>query len=157
MLFLYGLTVGANNLNSVAASVLPSGWVINNARSISDSGQITGVATYTSNGSSQSQAYVLSLAQAVPGDANLDGKVDVNDLTIVLSTSARQRDELGHGRLQRRRQSRRQRPDDHPLALWPDGEHFHQRRPFRRARTRRLVLLAMAAAAVSACIGRRFK
>ena len=30
-------------------------------------------------------AFVLSLPQALPGDANLDSKVDINDLTIVLS------------------------------------------------------------------------
>ena len=77
----YGLTAGVTDLNTLAASVLPAGWVLNTARGINDSGEIVGTGTYNGN----SLAYTLSLPQAIPGDANLDGKVDVNDLTIVLS------------------------------------------------------------------------
>ena len=36
----YGISVGANDLNALAASVLPSGWFLNTARSINDAGQI---------------------------------------------------------------------------------------------------------------------
>ena len=80
----YGLSLGPNDLNTLAtnAGVLPSGWVITNARGINDSGQITGSAT---DSNSVSHAFVLSLPQALPGDANLDGTVDINDLTIVLA------------------------------------------------------------------------
>jgi hypothetical protein len=35
--------------------------------------------------SSQTQFQAFALIATLPGDANLDGKVDVNDLTIVLS------------------------------------------------------------------------
>jgi probable HAF family extracellular repeat protein len=63
-------------------SLLPadSGWTsLTWARSISDNGYITGSGIY--NG--VVQAYRLRLA--LPGDANLDSKVDVNDLTKVLT------------------------------------------------------------------------
>ena len=81
----YGLSAGVtdlNNLNSeLGYTVIPSGWTVNTARSINDAGQIVGTATYGGN----SYAYILSLPQALPGDANLDGRVDINDLTIVLA------------------------------------------------------------------------
>ena len=76
-----GLPIGVNDLNTLAASALPSGWVLNTAKGINDAGQIIGSATYNGSG----YAYILSLPQALPGDANLDGKVDINDLTAVLS------------------------------------------------------------------------
>ena len=46
-----------------------------------------------------------------PGDANGDGKVDINDLTIVLSDFGQTGMTLGHGRFYRRRQGGHQRPD----------------------------------------------
>ena len=61
--------------------MLPSGWVLNVADGINDAGQIAGYGTYNGN----SLGFVLTLPQALPGDANLDGKVDINDLTIVLA------------------------------------------------------------------------
>jgi hypothetical protein len=51
---------------------------------VDDNGDIVG---YGSNGASGTQGLVLS--PALPGDANTDGKVDVNDLTIVLSNFGR--------------------------------------------------------------------
>ena len=48
----------------------------------------------------------------LPGDANGDGKVDVNDLTDRAEPLRSERQELEHGRLHRRRQGQRQRPDD---------------------------------------------
>ena len=77
----YGLSAGVTDLNTLAASVLPSGWVLNTAKGINDAGEIVGTGTYDGN----SLAYTLSLPQALPGDAILNGKVDINDLTIVLS------------------------------------------------------------------------
>jgi probable HAF family extracellular repeat protein len=77
----YGLSVGANDLNIVAASALPSGWVLNTARSINDAGQIAVSASYGGN----FHACMITLPQAVPGDANLDGVVDINDLGKVLT------------------------------------------------------------------------
>ena len=76
-----GLPTGVYDLNTLVASVIPSGYVLNTARSINDAGQIAGTASYEG----ESRAYILSLPQALPGDANLDGKVDINDLTIVLA------------------------------------------------------------------------
>ena len=77
----YGLSVAANDLNTLAAA-LPSGWSITSVRGVNDAGQIVGSAE---DASTQYHSIMLSLPQAVPGDANLDGKVDINDLTIVLA------------------------------------------------------------------------
>jgi probable HAF family extracellular repeat protein len=66
------------DLNSLIASA--SGWTLSKAGAINDSGQIV-VGGY--NPSGQYDAFLLT--PAIPGDANLDGSVDVNDLTIVLS------------------------------------------------------------------------
>jgi probable HAF family extracellular repeat protein len=79
----YGLPAGAYNLTTLAtnAGLLPPGWVIT-AESINDAGQISGTVIDTN---SDNHALILSLPQALPGDALLDGKVDINDLTIVLA------------------------------------------------------------------------
>ena len=54
--------------------------MLNSACGINDAGQVTGWAT---NASGQLRAFLLT--PTLPGDANLDGKVDINDLTIVLA------------------------------------------------------------------------
>jgi hypothetical protein len=60
-----------NNLTS-----LPAGWTLEDATGINSSGQIVGDAA---NG----HAFLLTPLE--PGDANGDGRVDINDLTIVLA------------------------------------------------------------------------
>jgi probable HAF family extracellular repeat protein len=59
-----------NNLTS-----LPSGWMLEDATAINASGQICG---WGNKG-----AFLLTPIE--PGDANGDGRVDINDLTIVLA------------------------------------------------------------------------
>ena len=80
--FVYGL--GGNDtmqdMNTAFAAYVPAGWSLAAATAIDNNGDIVG---YGSNGSAGTQGFVL--APALPGDANLDGKVDVNDLTVVLS------------------------------------------------------------------------
>jgi hypothetical protein len=68
------------NLNTEYASVLPAGFVLNNATAIDNNGDIVGFGTY--NGNSYQAFEILNL---LPGDANGDGTVDINDLTIVLA------------------------------------------------------------------------
>jgi hypothetical protein len=65
-----------------SATPLPSGYTLESANAISDSGQICGMG-YASTPGAAIQGFVLSAPQ--PGDANGDGTVDVNDLTIVLT------------------------------------------------------------------------
>jgi hypothetical protein len=71
--FLYsnGTMEDLNNLTS-----LPAGLTLWEATAINNSGQVVGEA---SNG----DAFLLTPLE--PGDANGDGRVDINDLTIVLS------------------------------------------------------------------------
>jgi probable HAF family extracellular repeat protein len=74
--FLYdnGVYTNLNNLINPA-----SGWTaLSYAMAINDANQITGWGVYNGN----NDAFLLTL---LPGDANFDGKVDVNDLTIVLA------------------------------------------------------------------------
>ena len=66
------------DLNSLIAP--SSGWTLNSATAINDKGQIVG---YGNDPANQSHAFLLT--PATPGDANLDGQVDINDLTIVLT------------------------------------------------------------------------
>ena len=54
--------------------------MLNNATAIDNNGDIAGVCTVNGNAM---QAFVIYAP--LPGDANLDGKVDINDLTIVLA------------------------------------------------------------------------
>ena len=63
------------------AGVLPTGFVLTNATAIDNNGDIVGYGTDASDHTEQA----FLLRTALPGDANLDGKVDINDLTIVLS------------------------------------------------------------------------
>ena len=72
---------GLQDLNALPPGILPAGFVLNNATAIDNNGDIVG---YGTDGSGHSdQAFLLRAA--IPGDANLDGRVDINDLTIVLA------------------------------------------------------------------------
>jgi probable HAF family extracellular repeat protein len=75
--FLYdnGKMVDLNTLISSA-----SGWLLESATAVNDSGQIVG---YGTNSRGKTDAFLLT--PLLPGDANGDGRVDVNDLTIVLA------------------------------------------------------------------------
>ena len=66
------------DLNSLIA--LGSGWTLQYAGAINDRGWIAGLGV---NPSGQQTAYILKPAS--PGDANLDGRVDINDLTAALT------------------------------------------------------------------------
>ena len=55
-----------------------SGWTLTSAQAVSNTGYIVGTGTI----GAQTHAFLLA---PLAGDANLDGHVDVNDLTIVLS------------------------------------------------------------------------
>ena len=68
------------DMNTVFAAYLPAGWSLTAATAIDNKGNIIG---YGNNGSPGSQGFLL--APAISGDANLDGKVDINDLTVVLA------------------------------------------------------------------------
>ena len=61
---------------------MPAHFTLNNATAIDNNGDIAGWGTDSSNNTYQ--AFVIINPQ-LPGDANLDGKVDINDLTIVLA------------------------------------------------------------------------
>ena len=78
--FLSGTTSGS----AVALSSLVSntnGWTLEQATAIDNTGDIVGGMT---NAYNVSDAFFLT-NPLLPGDANGDGKVDINDLTIVLS------------------------------------------------------------------------
>jgi probable HAF family extracellular repeat protein len=66
------------DLNSLISSA--SGWTLGSASAINDAGQIVAEAE-----NSVSYSIAVLLTPALPGDANLDRRVDVNDLTIVLA------------------------------------------------------------------------
>ena len=81
------------DMNAVFAGSIPKGWLLSAATAIDDNGDIVG---YGSNGTPGTQGFTLSPALA--GDANLDGRVDVNDLTVVLTNFGRKRRDVGHRR-----------------------------------------------------------
>jgi hypothetical protein len=64
-------------LSSLVANL--NGWTLSNATAINNSEDIVGVGL---NASGSQAAFLLT---PHPGDANLDGQVDINDLTIVLA------------------------------------------------------------------------
>jgi probable HAF family extracellular repeat protein len=68
------------NLNSLISA--KSGWTLQEALGISDLQEIVAVGV---GPNSPGQQHAVLLSPEVPGDANGDGKVDINDLTIVLS------------------------------------------------------------------------
>ena len=63
------------------ANVLPAGFVLNNATAIDNRGDIVGYGT--DSATNTYQAFELLNLQA--GDANGDGRVDINDLTMLLT------------------------------------------------------------------------
>ncbi len=73
------------NLNTEYASILPAGFVLNNATAIDDNGDIVGYGTDSLNNTYQAFEILNPQVTQLPGDANGDGKVDINDLTIVLA------------------------------------------------------------------------
>ena len=74
--FIYsGSTIA--DLNSM--TILSPGWDLIQANAINDSGWIVG---YGTNPAGATDAFLAR--PYLPGDANLDGRVDINDLTIVL-------------------------------------------------------------------------
>ena len=105
--FLYTAAGGMQDLNGLIAP--NSGWTLEEATAISN-----GTTTSTSGGYIAGYGLIggythaFRLTPAISGDANLDGKVDINDLTIVLTNYNQTRHGLGHGRLQRRRQGQYQ-------------------------------------------------
>ena len=70
-----------SNLNAAVINA-PAGWTLEEATGINDNGWIVG---YGINPSGVQDAFLLTPVPRLPGDANADGTVDVNDLTIVLS------------------------------------------------------------------------
>ena len=69
------------DLNTLYHSSLPAGFVLNDAMAVDDKGDVAGFGT--DGAGNTVQAFLVRAF--LPGDANLDGKVDVNDLTVVLS------------------------------------------------------------------------
>jgi probable HAF family extracellular repeat protein len=80
--FIYTSTGGITDLNTLIPS--GSGWTLESATAINNSGWIVGVGL---NSAGATDAFLLTPSTVVqnPGDANGDGKVDINDLTIVLT------------------------------------------------------------------------
>ena len=97
-------------------------------------------------------SYLLS---PVAGDANLDGKVDINDLTIVLTNYGQTGMSWSHGRLQRRRQGGHQRPDHRADELRSDRRRGGASRPVPEPAS--LVLLGVGAVALLGFAWRRCK
>ena len=76
--YIYGTTANSGvPLANLVANL--GGWTLQEATAIDNQGDIVGLGT---DSSGTNKAFLLT---ALPGDANLDGKVDINDLTIVLA------------------------------------------------------------------------
>ena len=78
---------GANiNLNALLSPVSGAGWTLKAGAlsslgwGIDNNGNIVGTGKTPAGGT-----HAVLLTPALPGDANLDGKVNINDLTVVLS------------------------------------------------------------------------
>ena len=61
----------------------PAGVTFNVAQAVNDAGQILVWSNGWSEDTTACTSYLLT--PALPGDANVDGRVDVNDLTVVLT------------------------------------------------------------------------
>ncbi len=76
--YLYGTAAASGiPLSNLVANL--GGWTLQEATAIDNHGDIVGLGT---DSTGATKAFLLT---ALPGDANLDGKVDINDLTIVLA------------------------------------------------------------------------
>ena len=108
----------------------PSGIVWTAATAINDAGQmlVQGALTGAPYGSPVSATCILT--PALPGDANLDGTVDINDLTIVLAHYGQTGMTWSAGRVHRRRHGGHQRPHDRAGQLQQErrGVGRHGRR-----------------------------
>ncbi len=78
--FVWTSAGGMQDLNNMLTPSAPAGWTLQYAYGVDDAGHIVG---YGTNASGATHAFLLT--PVLPGDANLDGKVDINDLTIVLA------------------------------------------------------------------------
>ena len=77
--------LASGTMTDLNALVNPaSGWTLAYAEGINDSGEIAG---YGTNAIGNADAFLLK--PLPPGDANGDGTVDINDLTVVLTDLAR--------------------------------------------------------------------
>jgi uncharacterized membrane protein len=76
-----GVPGGCIDLNTLLSPVSGAGWTVTNAYGIDNNGDIVGRGT---NPAGVTQGFLLK--PAISGDANLDGKVDINDLTVVLTS-----------------------------------------------------------------------
>ncbi len=77
----YGGVAGANvNVSTLLAPGQGVGWTLRSCYGVDANGDI---ALWATNPSSLTEGAILT--PALPGDANGDGKVDINDLTIVLA------------------------------------------------------------------------
>jgi hypothetical protein len=93
--FIYSAATGTvTDLNTLLDSSVPANWVITNATAIATityrghAGEEWIAADATPNGGTTSDAVLLTptpYTAPLAGDANLDGTVDINDLTIVLT------------------------------------------------------------------------
>ncbi len=81
--FIWDSANGMRDMNTVFASLVPSGWTLSEATGIDNNGDIVGYMTNSAN-ISLTEGFLIS-AHSLPGDANEDGKVDINDLAIVLA------------------------------------------------------------------------
>jgi hypothetical protein len=78
--FVAGTTAGSEvALNTLISPANQANWTLCTANAVDNSGNIAGA------GLENGVAEVYLLEPAIPGDANLDGRVDINDLTIVLA------------------------------------------------------------------------
>ena len=81
--FIWDSVNSTRDMNTVFSSIIPAGWTLISATGIDNAGDIVGFASTPSV--SQGVGFLISVAR-LAGDANLDGKVDINDLTVVLTS-----------------------------------------------------------------------
>jgi probable HAF family extracellular repeat protein len=79
--FLWTSATGMRDLNSMISDSAHANWTLQSAQAISSNGYIAGYGTVTGGAT-----HAFLLTPALPGDANADHKVDINDLTIVLTS-----------------------------------------------------------------------